>query len=132
MMTPIEEIKHRLSKYPGVRYESDDASITVFPITADGFSVAFTESLSNGYTVYFEGWHEDFEDPAEALNIFALGLSDESRLREYRRGNTAYKWTLELLEDGEWIGQSTTGLVFFPFWRKLETRYLQNRLLSRK
>ena len=131
-MKLIEEIKSRLSKYPDVRAESDESSITVLPASTTGFSVTLTENQGNGYTVSFEGWHEDFENADEAMNAFAFGLSDEARLREYRRGGFSYKWTLESWEDGEWIEQSTTALFFFPFWMKLEVRYLQNNLLTRK
>ena len=131
-MKVIEEIKRRLSKYPDVRMESDASSVTVLPVSAEGFSVALTENLGNGYTVSFEGWHEEFEDAEEAMNVFALGLSDECRLREYRRGRFPYKWTVEFWEDGQWMERSTTGLIFFPFWLKSEVRCLQNKLLSRK
>lgn len=131
-MKVIEEIKSRLSKYPDVRMESDASSVTVLPVSAEGFSVALTENLGNGYTVSFEGWHEEFGDAEEAMNVFALGLSDECRLREYRCGRFPYKWTVEFWEDGQWMEQSTTGLFFFPFWLKSEVRYLQNKLLSRK
>jgi hypothetical protein len=131
-MKVIEEIKSRLSKYPDVRMESDASSVTVLPVSAEGFSVALTENIGNGYTVSFEGWHEEFEDAEEAMSVFALGLSDECRLREYRRGGFPYKWTVEFWEDGQWMEQSTTGLFFFPFWLKSEVRYLQNKLLSRK
>jgi hypothetical protein len=131
-MKLAEEIKSRLSKYPGVRIESDSSSVTVLPITTDGFSVCLTENLGDGYTVSFEGWHEEFDDAEEAMNVVAWGLSDECRLREYRRGRFPYKWTVESWEDGQWAEQSTTGLFFFPFWMKSESRYLQNHLLSRK
>lgn len=131
-MNLIEQIKTRLSKYPEARYESNASSITVLPISAEGFSVGLTINPGNGFTVSFEGWHEEFEDAEEALNVFAWGLSDECRLCEYRRGRFPYKWTVEYWEDGEWTQQSTTGLIFFPFWRKVEAHYLQNKLLSQK
>src|SRR5262245_36227173 len=130
-MNVIEEIKRRLSKYPDVQFSSDACSITILPISAEGFSLTVTETSCNGYTVSFEGWHEDFEDGSEAMNVFAFGLSDECRLRQYRRGGYAYKWTLESWEDGDWKEESTTALVFLPFWRKVEVRQLQNKLLSR-
>ena len=129
-MSLIEEIKNRLLKYPHVHFTSDDCSITVLPISADGFPVTVTENSSNGFTISFAGWHEDFENKEEALNVFAFGLSDQCRLREYRRGGFAYKWTLESWEDGQWKADSTTALFFFPFWRKLEVRNLQNKALS--
>jgi hypothetical protein len=131
-MNVIDEIKRRLSKYPHIKFSNDACSITVLPASSEGFSVTLTEGSGNGYTVSFEGWHEDFEDAGEALNVFAFGLSDECRLREYRRGGFAYKWTLESWEDGDWKEESTTALLFFPFWRKVEVRHLQNKLLSHK
>lgn len=131
-MSVIDDIKTRLAKYPDVRYEADASSITVFPTAPDGFSVDLTLNSGNSYTVSFDGWHEEFDDVDEALNIFALGLSDECRLRENRRGNFVYQWTVETLEDGRWQEQSTTGLLLFPFWMKRKIRYLQNKLLTRK
>lgn len=127
-MDPIEELKPRLQRIPNVRYESDASSITVFPADADGFAVSIVKNV-NGYTVSFNGWHEEFESADEAMNVFGLGLSDECRLREYRRGGFAYKWTVETLEAGQWQEQSTTGLLVFPFWRRSQMHYLQNRVL---
>jgi hypothetical protein len=91
-MNLIDDIKVRLNKYPAARYESDGSSITVFPHSPDGFAVTLVVNHGNVYTISFEGWHEGFEGEEEALNVFALGLSDECRLKEYRRGSFAYKW----------------------------------------
>ena len=33
---------------------------------------------------------------------------------------------LEYIQQGEWIEDSTTGMLFPPFWRKAEVVYLQN------
>jgi hypothetical protein len=128
-MNLIDDIKTRLSKYPHIRYESDASSITVFPHSPDGFAVTLVVNHGNVYTISFEGWHEDFESEEEAFNVFAFGLSDECRLKEYRRGNFAYKWTVEYLEEGQWKEESTTGLILFPFWKRMAVRYLQNKLL---
>lgn len=130
-MNLIDEIKTRLSKYPGVRYESDDSSITVFPDSDDGFVVSLTIHGGDGYLVSFDAWHEEIESENEALNLFALGLSNECRLKEYRRGKSSYKWTMECLEDGQWEQYSTTSLLLFPFWRRSNVRYRQNSLLGR-
>ena len=132
-MNLIDDIKVRLSKYPDARYESDTSSITVFPHSPDGFAVTLAVNDGNLYTISFEGWHEDFEGEEEAQNAFAFGLSYECRLKEYRRGNFAYKWTLEYLDDeGQWQEESTTGLLLFPFWKRSTVRYLQNNLLRRE
>ena len=129
-MNLIDDIKVRLNKYPDARYESDASSITVFPHSPNGFAVTLVVNDGNVYTISFEGWHEAFEGEEEALNVFAFGLSDECRLKEYRRGKFAYRWTVEYLDDeGQWREESTTGLLLFPFWKKSTVRYLQNNLL---
>ena len=130
-MNVIEDIKVRLKKYPDVHYESDASSITVVPSSPNAFAVTLVVNAAQSYTIFFDGWHEDFEDPEEALEAFAFGLSDECRLKEFRRGRFAYRWTVESWEDGRWEEQSTTGLLLFPFWMKKSVRYLQNNLLSR-
>jgi hypothetical protein len=129
-MNLIQEIKNKLTKYPGVRYESGASWITVFPSSDDGFEVSLMLNGGSEYMISFSAWHVDLSSPEEALNLFAMGLSDGCRLKEYRRGTFAYKWTLEYLEDGEWTEDETTALVLFPFWRKRAVRYLQNHLLT--
>ena len=128
-MDVIEEIKARLQEYPHAKFESSGSAISVLPISNDGFTVSLMVN-QDSYTVSFNGWHEDFEDQEEALNCFAFGLSSECRLKEYRRGNVACKWTVESKENGEWVKDSTTGLLIFPFWMKKKIRYLQNTLFS--
>ena len=130
-MNPIEEIKTRLRKYPHAKYESNDSSISVFPTTDKGFTVELIVN-QKVYTVSFNGWHENFQSEEEAFNCFAFGLSNECRLKEYRRGNFAYRWSVESQENGEWIEDSTTGLLLFPFWKKAEVCYLQNNLIDGK
>lgn len=130
-MDLIEELKHKLNNLPNVRFESDQFSLTVFPADANGFEVGVIKN-SDDFTVSFNGWHENFDNMEEAATIFGIGLSDECRLREYRRGTFTYKWTMETLEEGKWEEQSTTALLIFPFWRRAEMRYLQNRFLSQQ
>jgi hypothetical protein len=129
-MNPIEEIKTKLRKYPNAKYESTDSSITVLPSSNVGFAVGF-EGIAGRYTVSFNGWHEDFTDASEALDCFAFGLSDECRLKEYRRGNFSHRWVVESKQNGQWVADSETGLFLFPFWRRADVVYLQNNLISR-
>lgn len=88
-MNPIEDIQTRLLKYPHVKYETASSSITVLPTSDTGFTVGF-EGVTGRYTVFFNGWHEEFTDAVEALECFAFGLSDQCRLKEHRRGRFAY------------------------------------------
>jgi hypothetical protein len=77
-----------------------------------------------------EGWHEALERADEALNCFAMGLSDQARLLVVSRGGFDCSWTLETRRDGAWVPDTTTGLLLFPFWRRRAARHLQNRLIE--
>ena len=129
LMRLFEEIQERLRKYPHVKYEIDTSSITVLPVSDEGFTVRL-DVVQDQYTVSFNGWHEAFQKEDDALNLFAFGLSDECRLEECRRGNFAYRWTVESRQNGKWVADSETGLFFFPFWKTKEVLYLQNKLIS--
>ncbi|HZI20139.1 MAG TPA: hypothetical protein VEY09_16260 [Pyrinomonadaceae bacterium] len=128
-MNTIEKIKAKLQKYPLVKCESNRNSISVMPTSDSGFIVSLYVNPGS-FTISFNGWHEDFPHEEEALNWFALGLSSDCRLKEYRRGNFAYKWVVEYKENGGWVEGTTTGLFLFPFWVKRDVRYLQNDLFG--
>jgi|SRR6266851_1489853 len=127
-MNVIDDIKAKLQTYPNARYEISGSSISVLPISDNGFTVRL-DLAPDRYTVSFNGWHEDFQYEEEALQCFAFGLSDECRLKEWRRGNFAYRWAVESRENGRWVADSETGLFLFPFWKAKEVRYLQNNLI---
>ena len=129
-MTAIEKIESKLNKYPIARYSVDGNTITVEAIDSNGFSVWLTDKKP-GYTVGYDGWHDEFDDEDEALSAFAFGLSEDCRLKVIRRGDAECAWTVEGRDDtGQWISDSTTGLLFTPFWRKKTTTYRQNRLIK--
>jgi hypothetical protein len=129
-MNPLDEIKTKLRKYPDVKYECTNSSITVLPTSDTGFNVTLDAAPGN-YTVHFNGWHENFADASEALDCFAFGLSDECRLKEHRRGDFAYRWIVESKQNSEWVADTETGLLVFPFWKRARVVYLQNNLISR-
>ena len=129
MKEAIEQIKERLHKYPDVRYEATASSISVLPTSNDGFTVRLDINQSQ-YTVSFNGWHENFQREEEALDCFAFGLSDECRLKEHRRGNFAYRWTVEYKQNGNWVADSATSLFIFQFWKPKRICYLQNNLIT--
>jgi hypothetical protein len=83
--------------------------------------------------VFFDEWHEEYDDVEKALNCFAFGLSDMGY-----RGRFAHVWTVEEKdENGEWaecqwVGCNEMGLLAPPlFWLKKKHVYLQNTLLKR-
>ena len=127
-MNAIEQIVEKLRKFPNVTYEIGKSSIAVKPTSNQGFTVSL-EITGSRHTVFFNGWHEDFQGQEEALECFAFGLSDECRLKECRRGSFAYRWTVEAKQNGEWVADSETGLFLFPFWKTKTVSYLQNDLI---
>lgn len=126
-MSIIAEIKSKLEKYPELKAEEETNCIAVTP--DNGFTIWATEN-NGSYTVGFEGWHEEFEQIEEALNCFAWGLSSSCRLKVVTRGDTTHKWVAQSLENGQWVNSSTTGLIFFPFWRKAKISYKQNAIIN--
>ena len=128
-MNVIEEIKERLKLYPQAKYESGDDYIRVLPQSKDGFTVELIIE-NGGCTVHFNGWHERFDTVEEGLNCFTFGLSKDCRLREYHRSGVTYKWTVEYKENDEWVEDSTTGLLIYPYFGRKEIRYLQYSLIG--
>lgn len=128
-MNIIDKIKGRLKKYPELTYKSEGSHITIDPLTDSGFSVYF--SINNpGFTVGFDGWHDEFENECDALDAVAFGLSDQCRLKVSKRGNTSYKWALESRDGEQWKEDSATGLLFYPFWRRKSVEYRQNGVIK--
>lgn len=114
------------TKHADLRYTEANGTIVVHAPTPNGFDVSISEDLIVGY----DGWHERFETPEKALECFAFGFSGRCRVKVTYRGKSAYRWTLESLEDGQWVEDSTTGMLFFPFWRSERVEYRQNGLLK--
>ena len=128
-MTAIGKIQEKLQRYPGLRFTVNGNTITVEPSHAGGFTVWLTEGQS-GFTVGFDGWHEEFENEEEALSVFTFGLSEDCRLKVVQRGGADCSWTVESREGEEWSGDSTTGMLLIPFWRTKRVVYRQNRGLK--
>ncbi len=115
----------KLENYRGIDVQTTEKSISVRCKNPEAFGVTF-EADNNAFTVSFDGWHEVFADQDKALNCFAFGLSNESRLKVLRRGSMECRWTLQHLENGAWIEDSTTGLIFVPFWRSAQYVFRHN------
>ena len=127
-MKPIAELKEHLKSHPEIRYTETEHSIEIPAIDENGFDIVL---LDEGFrcTVYFDGWHDHFDAPDEAVSCVGFGLSDRCRLNVTMRGDFPQKWTVEYVEGGQWVEDSTTSLIFFPFWRPKTVVCLQNNVL---
>jgi len=130
-MTAINSIVSKLQKYPEINYEIDNDTINIQPTTDDGFLVWLTET-DHGLTVGFEGWHAhlQLEEEEDALNLFALGLNEDCRLKVSRKGTSEYKWTPEMKDENGWSHIGTIWLLFFPFWKKNRDKYFTNTYIK--
>ena len=130
-LSPLDAIREKLRGYPQLPVEDVGNAITVKAVAAEGFDVSL-HSGDGEYIVCMAGWHAHFDSTQidTALNCFALGLSDAARLLVHSHGGRDHRWTLETYEDDAWRADSTTGLLFFPFWRSKTVRYLRNAVIA--
>jgi hypothetical protein len=131
MNSTIQKVVDKLKKYPDTKFTNTDDSITVDPKDDKGFSVTLRVGLRE-FIVSADFWHEHFDKDEEekALNCFAFLLSDVCRLRIEYKGEKPKTWTLESFENGQWIGDSTTGLFNLKFWQPTRVEYFQNGLIK--
>src|SRR5258705_13548018 len=124
-MDPIARLKERLSQHPQLRFEATTSSIDVQAPSPDGFAVGLRVAPP-GYIVSFDGWHEEFSSPEEALDCVAFAFSGESRLAVTYCGAMPVKWVLEFWRDAQWQPESETGRLLQPFWLPRRVVYRQN------
>jgi hypothetical protein len=127
-MGAVERIRERLRRNPALKYREAAGAITIEPPTATGFPVTITERADK-WVVAFGGWHEHFATEEEALNCFAFGMSERCRLKVDYRGSFPHRWTVEERTAEGWRGDSSTGLLLFPFWRRPRVEYRQNAVI---
>ncbi|WP_020586948.1 hypothetical protein [Desulfobacter curvatus] len=128
-MSASDKIKEKLKKYPQLNCQIDDNKISVEPTSPNGFTVWLIDN-NPGFTVGFDGWHEEFDNEDEALNCFGFGLSDKCRLKVVKCGSKPYSWSVESRDGDEWNEDSKTGLIFVPFWRAKSIKYLSNPIIK--
>ena len=114
---PIEEIKDRLAKYPGVRYDADDFQITIHRSDSDGFAVSLYVHKT-GFTVAFDdGWHEEFVPrlrpsnaspsaflrPAgsESSTVARRRIAGPSRASRMASGERTVRWACSCFRSGD-------------------------------
>ncbi|MFM7856582.1 MAG: hypothetical protein ACKO96_32825 [Flammeovirgaceae bacterium] len=131
MNSTIKKVVDKLTKYPDVKYNHTDSELTIEPTDKKGFAVTIGANHRE-IVVSADFWHEHFDnsDEEKALNCFAFLLSDSCRLKIEYKGEKPKTWTLESFENGQWIGDSTTGLFNPKFWQPTRVEYLQNGLIK--
>ena len=126
-MDAIAALTEKLAKRPELEWTRGDHWLRIDPPRLSGFAVELRHE-GDEWTIYLGsgGWHQHFDDAAEALDLIAWCYSGEARVREIWRGGLLQKAILEAREDDGWRSISETGLIFVPFWRKRREVVLEN------
>jgi hypothetical protein len=132
-MSFLDDIRLRLTeKHPELAFKVSGNTLIVKAPVANGFDVWVSDA--EDIVVGYDGWHEHFDPDQEveaARRCFAIGFSDQVRLKVSLRGTSAYKWTVEVLDNGEWVEDSTTGTVPWAFWLPRRIEYRQNAIFRK-
>jgi len=131
MNSTIRKIIDKLQTYPEVKYTNTEDLVTVDPKDDKGFSVTLGVGPRE-FIVSSDFWHEHFDKDEEdkALDCFSFMLSDACRLKIEYKGEKPKSWTIESFQNGQWTGDSTTGLFSFRFWQPTRVEYFQNGLIK--
>ena len=126
------ELENKLTDQTQLIWQRSGLSIRIEAAGANGFSITLSKD-HDGWVVALgdAGFHEHFDESDDPLNFIAWCYSGESRLREIRYGSVVRRTVLEYFENDEWLTYSTTGEIFFPFWKKASENILQNPTMLR-
>lgn len=125
-MDAVATLIEKLGKRPELRWASGEDWVRIEPPSTNGFTVELRHE-GEEWTVYLGsgGWHQHFDDPADALELIAWCYSGDARVREVYRGQVLQKSVLEGFADGTWNTISVTGYLA-PFWQKRSEAILEN------
>jgi len=127
---PITLIAERIARYPNVDFKRFAKGCKIGVPNDGGFKIELLLD-NDGWVVYFgdSGLHEHFEDPNEALEFVAFGLSDRCRLREIRMPFLQRSFVEKNSENG-WESVFEAGFFKLPFPIRKDECIFQNRLIS--
>jgi hypothetical protein len=124
----LERLMSKLRE-AGVGFVVEDDCVLVPKPKNAGFAVRFEET-EDGFVVHYDGWREAFSCEMRAVDCFVFGLSDRCRLKVFRRGSEAYRWTVQYFADGQWLEGSTLGTCAAELWQERSVEYKQNAVLK--
>jgi hypothetical protein len=124
----FEELLRKLNDCGQVRYEAGADFIRVLPTRPVGFPVKIEWVWGTHFTVFLDGWHQDFDSYEEAVRCFTLAVSGHYRLKTRSKGGFRFRWTVEYWDGSDWVEDSTSTDLFYPFWKPTSTNYLRNHL----
>jgi hypothetical protein len=126
----IEAAVQFLETCRGIDWKLDgELFIEIIPRPPSDLRIAIDDG-SEEAVLWCHHWHEHFADPDECLELFKKVIQSHSRVSAAMRGDDEHAWTLEISEDGDWQSYGTTGLIFFPFWKRRGKRVYEHHPLT--
>ena len=93
----FDELVQKLRQCPQADYEIGETFIRVFAGGPKGFPVMIEWLWDTHFTVFLDGWHQDFVTYQEAVRCFALAVSGHYRLKTRSKGGFRFRWTVAVL-----------------------------------
>lgn len=124
----FEDLLEKLKSCNHAQYETGQHFIRIFPTARLGFSVMIEWIWDTHFTVFLDGWHQDFDSYEEAVSCFVRAVAGGYRLKARRKGGSPFRWTVEYWDGSRWVEHSTMTNLFYPFWKPTTTNYLRNDL----
>lgn len=128
----IEFIAEKLQPYPEITYDdSVKNQISILKNYEDGFDIVLYTDESESI-LYLDGFHHHFahtdHDINEMFQLFFYALVGKVKLEILLKDGKPYKFNLQAQDDdGDWYIYQTMGKIFYKFWHKTSTKYLQNQ-----
>lgn len=122
-------LRDHLAEYPHVQLVQTEDEISVEG-SPNGFDVSLTAD-DGELTLAAGGWHDHYEVPSEAADMFMWLLSPRARIVATAYGETEYSWTFEIEDEGAWTTVTTMAIALpRPFWRRRRRIVRQNSHLD--
>ena len=130
MVNSIADLKSWLTSETKLSWKDADKILQIEAPSAAGCSVWIVKDDDEWTVGLGEGWHDHFETEAQAVECCLQGCTGKIREVTKYRGNVPYHWSAQVQIDGQWQTVSTTGMLFFPFWRRKRVEYRTNPVID--
>lgn len=128
----IQYIAEKLNAYPDIRYDdSVKDQLTIFTDHEHGFDIVLHSDESKSI-LYLDGFNHRFSHTDDEINallkLIVYALTGKVKLEVLSKDNKPYKFNLHTQNDeGEWYVDKSMALMFYKFWHKTSTKFLQNQ-----
>lgn len=122
----LADIRARAERRPTLRVRAIDNGVLLAAPNPGGFDIV-VRRLSDRWLVAFGGscFHEEFDDPDDAVSFVAFALSERCRVKEL--GLPFLRRSIVERRDGDvWPPIMEVGALWWPWFKRVKT--LQNRL----